>query len=157
MPRATQLCANSGLKLAPLTMDKYEKIGKIGEGSYGVVFKCRNKETGVLVAIKKFVESEDDPMIKKIAMREIRMLKVSILLHYVYNLITPLAYWDHSACSYVCLSVNNFCAACCESDGATVPILGMWTTHSCAWTCHFDAMAFDLGGVTLNLDITLRS
>ncbi|KAL8620010.1 Cyclin-dependent kinase-like 1 [Nucella lapillus] len=56
-------------------MEKYEKIGKIGEGSYGVVFKCRNKETTQLVAIKKFVESEDDPLIKKIAMREIRMLK----------------------------------------------------------------------------------
>ena len=59
-------------------MDKYEKLGKIGEGSYGVVFKCRNKDTGMLVAIKKFVESEDDPLIKKIAMREIRMLKVCI-------------------------------------------------------------------------------
>ena len=57
-------------------MDKFEKLGKIGEGSYGVVFKCRNKETGQIVAIKKFVESEDDPLIKKIAMREIRMLKV---------------------------------------------------------------------------------
>ncbi len=60
-------------------MDKYEKLGKIGEGSYGVVFKCRNKDTGMLVAIKKFVESEDDPLIKKIAMREIRMLKVCTL------------------------------------------------------------------------------
>ncbi|XP_055879191.1 cyclin-dependent kinase-like 1 isoform X2 [Biomphalaria glabrata] len=56
-------------------MDKYEKINKIGEGSYGVVFKCRNRETSQLVAIKKFVESEEDPLIKKIAMREIRMLK----------------------------------------------------------------------------------
>lgn len=59
-----------------LRMEKYEKIGKIGEGSYGVVFKCRNKDTGQIVAIKKFVESEDDPIIKKIALREIRMLKV---------------------------------------------------------------------------------
>ena len=58
-------------------MDKYEKLGKIGEGSYGVVFKCKNKENGSIVAIKKFVESDDDPLIKKIAMREIRMLKVS--------------------------------------------------------------------------------
>ncbi|KAM4690985.1 cyclin-dependent kinase-like 1 [Rhinophrynus dorsalis] len=56
-------------------MDKYEKISKIGEGSYGVVFKCRNRDTGQIVAIKKFLESEDDPVIKKIALREIRMLK----------------------------------------------------------------------------------
>ena len=57
-------------------MEKYEKILKIGEGSYGHVFKCRNRDTGQPVAIKKFVESEDDPLIKKIALREVRMLKV---------------------------------------------------------------------------------
>lgn len=67
-------------------MDKFEKLGKIGEGSYGVVFKCRNKETGQIVAIKKFVESEDDPLIKKIAMREIRMLK-SLRHHNLVNLL----------------------------------------------------------------------
>ncbi len=59
-------------------MEKYERMGKIGEGSYGVVYKCKNKETGQLVAIKKFVETEDDPVIKKIALREIRMLKVPL-------------------------------------------------------------------------------
>jgi len=57
-------------------MERYERLGKLGEGSYGMVFKCRNRENGEIVAIKKFVESEDDPLIRKIALREIRMLKV---------------------------------------------------------------------------------
>ncbi|TRZ18773.1 hypothetical protein HGM15179_008320 [Zosterops borbonicus] len=56
-------------------MERYEKLGKVGQGSYGVVFKCRNKDTGQIVAIKKFLESEEDPVIRKIALREIRMLK----------------------------------------------------------------------------------
>uniref|UniRef100_A0A8C2CBE4 Protein kinase domain-containing protein n=1 Tax=Cyprinus carpio TaxID=7962 RepID=A0A8C2CBE4_CYPCA len=37
-------------------MDKYEKLAKIGEGSYGVVFKCRHRDSGQIVAIKKFVD-----------------------------------------------------------------------------------------------------
>ena len=56
-------------------MEKYENMGIIGEGSYGMVIKCRQKESGELVAIKKFLESEEDRQVKKIAMREIRMLK----------------------------------------------------------------------------------
>ncbi|KAM4667326.1 cyclin-dependent kinase-like 1 isoform 1-T1 [Amazona ochrocephala] len=56
-------------------MERYEKLSKIGEGSYGVVFKCRSKDTGQIVAIKKFLESEEDPVIRKIALREISMLK----------------------------------------------------------------------------------
>jgi hypothetical protein len=30
----------------PGAMEKYENLGIIGEGSYGVVMKCRHKETG---------------------------------------------------------------------------------------------------------------
>lgn len=56
-------------------MERYEKLNKVGEGSYGVVYKCRARDTGGLVAIKKFTETEDDPLIRKIALREIRMLK----------------------------------------------------------------------------------
>jgi len=59
-------------------MDRYEKLSRLGEGSYGVVYKCRDRETGALVAVKRFVESEDDPAIRKIALREIRLLKVSV-------------------------------------------------------------------------------
>jgi len=48
----------------------------VGEGSYGMVLKCRHRETQQIVAIKKFLESEDDKMVRKIAMREVRLLKV---------------------------------------------------------------------------------
>ena len=41
-------------------MNKYEVLGVVGEGAYGVVLKCRNKENCETVAIKKFKESEDD-------------------------------------------------------------------------------------------------
>lgn len=57
-------------------MEKYDNLGNIGEGSYGMVMKCRHKESGQLVAIKKFLETDEDKTVKKIALREIRMLKV---------------------------------------------------------------------------------
>ncbi|XP_056659316.1 cyclin-dependent kinase-like 2 isoform X2 [Monodelphis domestica] len=56
-------------------MEKYERLGLVGEGSYGAVMKCRNKANGRIVAVKKFLESEDDKTIKKIATREIKLLK----------------------------------------------------------------------------------
>ena len=54
--------------------NKYEVIEVVGEGAYGIVYKCRNKETGKYVAIKKFKEVEDD-LVKKTMKRELRMLQ----------------------------------------------------------------------------------
>jgi len=61
-------------------MDRYENLGTVGEGSYGVVIKCKDKTSGVFVAIKKFLETDADKAVKKIATREIKILKVCDLL-----------------------------------------------------------------------------
>jgi serine/threonine protein kinase len=42
-------------------MNKYEVIGVVGEGAYGVVLKCRHKTTGEVVAVKKYKESDGEP------------------------------------------------------------------------------------------------
>jgi serine/threonine protein kinase len=34
-------------------MQKYEKLEKIGEGTYGTVFKGKHRETGEVVALKR--------------------------------------------------------------------------------------------------------
>uniref|UniRef100_A0A8D3E0L4 Cyclin-dependent kinase-like 2 n=1 Tax=Scophthalmus maximus TaxID=52904 RepID=A0A8D3E0L4_SCOMX len=56
-------------------MERYESLGLVGEGSYGTVLKCRHRDSGRLVAIKKFVDSDDDKTVKKIALREIKLLR----------------------------------------------------------------------------------
>lgn len=44
-------------------------------GAYGVVLKAVNKQTKENVAIKKFKESDSNPIIRKIALREVKALK----------------------------------------------------------------------------------
>lgn len=69
-------------------MNKYEIVGIVGEGAYGIVYKAKNKENGEfgkissvsaksVVAIKKFKESADeDDIVKKTTMREVKMLRL---------------------------------------------------------------------------------
>jgi len=53
----------------------YTKIEKIGEGTYGVVYKARNKVTGQLVALKKIRLENLEEGVPSTAIREISLLK----------------------------------------------------------------------------------
>ena len=56
-------------------MQKYEILDVIGEGAYGVVLRCRQADSGELVAIKKFKDDAEDELVAKTTLREVRILK----------------------------------------------------------------------------------
>lgn len=54
-------------------MDKYQVIKTLGEGTFGVVVKCVNKETNELVAVKRMKDKITWDAATKL--REIKALK----------------------------------------------------------------------------------
>ncbi|XP_039937270.1 cyclin-dependent kinase 3 isoform X2 [Hirundo rustica] len=55
--------------------ESFQKVEKIGEGTYGVVYKARNKRTGQLVALKKIRLDAESEGVPSTAIREISLLK----------------------------------------------------------------------------------
>lgn len=56
-------------------MDNFQKLEKIGEGTYGVVYKAKDKVTGSLVALKKIRLESESEGVPSTAIREIALLK----------------------------------------------------------------------------------
>uniref|UniRef100_A0A2I3GPW6 Cyclin-dependent kinase 2 n=1 Tax=Nomascus leucogenys TaxID=61853 RepID=A0A2I3GPW6_NOMLE len=56
-------------------MENFQKVEKIGEGTYGVVYKARNKLTGEVVALKKIRLDTETEGVPSTAIREISLLK----------------------------------------------------------------------------------
>ena len=56
-------------------VDKYEKLERIGEGTYGVVYKARDVDTQEIYALKKIRLESEDEGIPSTAIREIALLK----------------------------------------------------------------------------------
>ncbi|GAA6012978.1 hypothetical protein JCM10207_008401 [Rhodosporidiobolus poonsookiae] len=55
-------------------MDNYERLEKVGEGTYGMVYKCRQLATGQIVALKKIRLEEEDEGVPSTALREVSVL-----------------------------------------------------------------------------------
>ena len=56
-------------------MERYQKMEKIGEGTYGVVYKAKDRVTGEIIALKKIRLEAEDEGIPSTAIREISLLK----------------------------------------------------------------------------------
>uniref|UniRef100_A0A7S0WV87 cyclin-dependent kinase n=1 Tax=Chlamydomonas leiostraca TaxID=1034604 RepID=A0A7S0WV87_9CHLO len=54
---------------------KYERLGQLGSGSYGVVYKARNRETNEVLAIKKLKHTSDESGLPDSTIREICVLR----------------------------------------------------------------------------------
>ncbi|KAK9857178.1 hypothetical protein WJX84_005943 [Apatococcus fuscideae] len=57
-------------------MDAYEKLEKVGEGTYGKVYKAKDRNTGALVALKKTRLEMETEGVPSTALREISLLQV---------------------------------------------------------------------------------
>ena len=71
---------------------QYEKIDKIGEGTYGVVYKARDRKDGQIIALKKIRLEQEDEGVPSTAIREISLLKE---LHH-----NNVVRWEYNDCKY---------------------------------------------------------
>jgi len=56
-------------------MERFKRLEKLGEGTYGVVYKARDVNTGDILALKKIRLDAEDEGIPSTAVREISILK----------------------------------------------------------------------------------
>lgn len=56
-------------------MERYQKLEKIGEGTYGVVYKAKDRVTETIIALKRIRLEAEDEGIPSTAIREISLLK----------------------------------------------------------------------------------
>ena len=87
-------------------MERYQKMEKIGEGTYGIVYKAKDRVTGEIIALKKIRLEAEDEGIPSTAIREISLYvpphhlhsnRISLALsciiylhyHYISNTLSP--------------------------------------------------------------------
>ena len=53
-------------------MERYQKLEKVGEGTYGVVYKAKDKVDGKIVALKRIRLDAEDEGIPSTAIRSLK-------------------------------------------------------------------------------------
>ena len=95
-------------------LEKYTKVEKVGEGTYGVVYKCKVKDTNDFVALKKIRLENEDEGIPSTSIREISILKqlrhpnivyLIDLIHGEKKLYLVFEFMDHDLKKF--LDINN--------------------------------------------------
>ncbi|PIO62660.1 hypothetical protein TELCIR_15767 [Teladorsagia circumcincta] len=72
-------------------VSNYEKLLKIGQGTFGEVFKARCKKTGKMVALKKILMENEKEGFPITALREVKMLQqlkhenITDLIEHLFN------------------------------------------------------------------------
>lgn len=57
------------------SVEEFEKLNRLGEGTYGTVYRARDTETGNIVALKKVIIHNEKDGCPRSSLREIRLLK----------------------------------------------------------------------------------
>mmetsp|Transcript_21890 Transcript_21890/g.43437 ORF Transcript_21890/g.43437 Transcript_21890/m.43437 type:complete len:326 (+) Transcript_21890:89-1066(+) len=65
----------AALNTEAVTLERYQKLEKVGEGTYGVVYKAKDKKDGQIVALKKVRLESEDEGVPSTAIREISLLR----------------------------------------------------------------------------------
>ena len=83
---------------------QYEKTEKIGEGTYGVVYKGKDRHTNETIALKKIRLEQEDEGVPSTAIREISLLKEMQHRNIVrYLLLVKLITYARAMPGFVCV------------------------------------------------------
>ncbi|CAL5208216.1 unnamed protein product [Lathyrus oleraceus] len=68
--------SGGGIGVVLSAKEAFEKLEKVGEGTYGKVYRAREKATGKIVALKKTRLHEDDEGVPPTTLREVSILRM---------------------------------------------------------------------------------